>query len=87
MPIDASISTSFQSNADANNAVRRALTGTQVPGVPEAPFQKLGTSVYVASNVPEADVVAALGRLGPILVNHGATLDHVAITLVRHTRP
>lgn len=84
MAVDALIRVSFESNADASNAARRNLTGTQLANTPETPFQKLGSSAYSAMNASDADVAAAIAALAQTITSH-SSLDFLSISVIRRS--
>ena len=77
----------FQTNDNANNKARYALTGTLTAGDPESPFRRRNTGVFTAEGADNAAVAGALARLAKVLIQEAATIDIVSISLTRTEGP
>jgi hypothetical protein len=83
MSIIATVIVGFESSSDLNNNARRILTGTQVAvaGYPEAPFHKVATRTFVASNAEPETVLDAVEKLVSIIRENASALNELSMSI------
>ena len=77
----------FQGNANANNKVRYALTGTIKTTDPESPFVRRNTGLFTAESADNAEVAKALTKLMKVIECEAESLDIFSVTITKAGEP
>jgi len=86
VPIDSIVRVSFQTQAEANQAVNSALVGHPQHKSGPGPFRRIGTAVYSCSDADELQIAQAVSKLFAALSEHAIKIDFVSITMA-HKEP